>query len=235
MSRRSGAHPALATVAFGILALPLVVEWVQWRASREGLPEDVRTADTVLVLGCPSRASGALHPLQAWRSEVGARSLSAAAGSRLIFTGGAGPGEVSEADVMARYACDVLGVAPERIHRETTSRTTWQNLEFSLPLLEGGSTIAIASSPVHAWRARRYLARQRPDLAERLVRADDYRFGERWRLKAATLAYDVARSLRLRLGGAPLTERVDLRRLRAGDVPPARTTCRPTVPANRRC
>ena len=49
--------------------------------------------------------------------------------------------------------------------------------------------IAIASTPLHAARARRYLARQRPDLAGRLTSADDYRFGERWPLKVTTVGY----------------------------------------------
>ena len=38
--------------------------------------------------------------------------------------------------------------------------------------------IKIVSQPAHALKARAYLRRQRPDLAQRLVRADDYRPGE---------------------------------------------------------
>jgi uncharacterized SAM-binding protein YcdF (DUF218 family) len=174
------------------------VEAVHRTASRRGFA-DGRAAgepDVVLVLGCPSRPDGSLHPVQRWRTEIAVRT---APGARLVFSGYAGDGGRSEAVVMADHARNHLGVPPERIVLETQARNTWQNVGFSLGELERGSRLAIASSPVHALRARRYLLRVRPDLALRLVPAADYRFGERWGWKALTALYDAARSLTLRL------------------------------------
>jgi hypothetical protein len=38
--------------------------------------------------------------------------------------------------------------------------------------------VKVASNSLHAERARAYLWKQRPDLAQHLVDADDHRFGE---------------------------------------------------------
>lgn len=177
------------------------VELLQWAASRRGFPRVPRPGadgpDVVLVLGSPPRADGGLHPLQEWRVDIAVRSRTSAR-TRLVVSGGGPAGRVSEAEVMGRYARS-LGVPAELVALETRSRNTWQNVAFSLPLLEGARTIAVASSPTHAARARRYLLRQRPDLAARLVPADDFRLGERPRWKATTLAYGVARSVHRRL------------------------------------
>ncbi|WP_432561241.1 YdcF family protein [Kineococcus sp. SYSU DK003] len=173
------------------------MELVHRVAASAGFPGSRRgEPDVVLVLGNPSRRNGSLHPVQRWRTEIAARTSSTAV---LVFSGyarGRGP---SEAAVMAAYAHDALGVAAQRIRREESARSTWENVALSLADLDGAQRIAIASSPLHALRARRYLARQRPDLAARLVPAADYRAGERWGWKAASLLYDVARSLRLRV------------------------------------
>jgi hypothetical protein len=151
--------------------------------------------DVVLVLGCPARRDGSVHPMQRWRTEIAARTSDRAL---LVFSGYAGTGGPSEAAVMAGYARDVLAVAPHRIRLEESARSTWQNVEFSLSDLTGADRLAIASSPVHALRARRYLVQQRPDLARRLVPAADYRLGERWWWKAMTVGYDVVRSVTIR-------------------------------------
>ena len=134
--------------------------------------------------------------MQRWRTEIAVRT---APGGRLVFSGYAGDRDRSEAAVMAEHAVDVLGVPAERIALETAACNTWQNVEFTLDELQRGERVAIASSPLHALRARRYLLQQRPDMARRLVPAADYRFGERWNWKALTAVYDVLRSLKFRL------------------------------------
>lgn len=70
---------------------------------------------------------------------------------------------------------------------EDRSTTTWENMTNVIPLLEDVDRIKIVSQPAHALKARAYLRRQRPDLAEKLVRADDYRLGE-WMLAKPLLA-----------------------------------------------
>jgi hypothetical protein len=78
---------------------------------------------------------------------------------------------------MADYAKSVLEF-DGTVLLEEQSATTWENITNVIPLLEDVDHIKIASQPAHALKARAYLRRQRPDLAERLVRADDYRPGE---------------------------------------------------------
>lgn len=70
---------------------------------------------------------------------------------------------------------------------EDQSTTTWENIANVIPLLEDADRIKIASQSAHALKARAYLRRQRPDLAERLVRADDYHPGE-WMVAKPLLA-----------------------------------------------
>lgn len=188
----------------------LVVEAAHRIASRRGFPVGGGSGapDVVLVLGCPSRPDGSLHPLQRWRTEIAVRT---APGARLVFSGYAGDRDRSEAAVMADHARDDLGVPGDRIVLETAARNTWENVELTLGELQWGGRVAVASSPLHALRARRYLLQQRPDLARRLVPAADYRFGERWRWKALTLLYDVLRSVTFRLRVDRTEETSDVR------------------------
>ncbi|WP_210744733.1 ElyC/SanA/YdcF family protein [Nocardia flavorosea] len=72
---------------------------------------------------------------------------------------------------------------------EEQSSSTWQNIAFAIPYLEGADRIKIVSLPVHAEKARRYLAQQRPDLAQRLTRGADYRFAEWMPLKPLVTLY----------------------------------------------
>jgi uncharacterized SAM-binding protein YcdF (DUF218 family) len=89
---------------------------------------------------------------------------------------------------MARYAITERGYRGE-IVLEDESRSTWENVENAIPLIDGFERIKIVSNPFHAEKARLYLARQRPDLAVRLVRGADYRFGEWMPLKVVFAAY----------------------------------------------
>lgn len=190
-------RPAALVAAVGLVGVA-VVEVAQWRSSRTGFPAGaarVPDPDVVLVLGCPSLPGARLHPMQQWRVDIGVRSLGT---GRLVLTGGAPDGIPSEAAVMGRYA-RALGVPASRVVLEERSRNTWQNVAFAVPHLLDARSIAVASAPSHAARARRYLARQRPDLAARLVPADDYRPGERLDWKVATLAYGLARAVHRRL------------------------------------
>jgi len=187
--------PRAVPVLAAALTVLTGVEALHWWASRRHFPPagpHPPGDDVVLVLGSPSTPEGDLHPLQQWRTDIAVRSLHGPR-ARLVFSGGAPEGARSEAAVMAEYAHDVLGVPRARIALETRARSTWENVANSLPLLEGAGTVRIASAPTHAARGRRYLARMRPDLARRLAPCDDYRVGERWREKAASLAYGAAR------------------------------------------
>ncbi|MCC3650878.1 YdcF family protein [Streptomyces sp. S07_1.15] len=171
MRRRTGlAIAGSATLAWG--------EWLNWRWSRALVGNGGGGAEAVVVLGYRNPQAGA-NVINRWRVRAGIRSLTAgrARGTRLIFSGGATSGGAAEAQVMADYATSVLGF-DGTVLLEDRSGTTWENITNVIPLLEDVDRIKIASQPAHALKARAYLRRQRPDLAERLVRADDYRPGE---------------------------------------------------------
>jgi len=72
---------------------------------------------------------------------------------------------------------------------EEGSTSTWENVANVLHLIDTADQIKIVSNPMHALKARAYLLRQRPDLADRLTRGNDYRFGEWFPLKPLLAAY----------------------------------------------
>lgn len=94
----------------------------------------------------------------------------------MIFSGGAVAGAAPEAELMAEYARNRGYLGP--VELETFSRSTRENVEYVVPLLERAERIKIVSNPIHAAQARSYLLQIRPDLAARLARGADYRFGE---------------------------------------------------------
>lgn len=129
------------------------------------------------MLGYKNRGTRANY-VNRYRVRAGLRSQEPSATlSVLVFCGGAVASDISEAELMARYARDERGyTGPIRLDRD--SSTTWENIQNAIPLVEDADTIKIVSNSLHAEQARAYLWQLRPDLAERLVRAQDYRFGE---------------------------------------------------------
>jgi uncharacterized SAM-binding protein YcdF (DUF218 family) len=162
-------------------------EWMNWRWSRALVGHSEGPAEAVVVLGFRNPGATA-NLVNRWRVRAGIRSVAAdkARGTRVIFSGGAVGGGAAEARLMADYAKSVLGFDGS-VLLEEESGTTWENITNVIPLLEDVDRIKIASQPAHALKARAYVRRQRPDLAERLVRADDYRPGE-WILVKPLLA-----------------------------------------------
>lgn len=177
MLRRTAAIAAevLVAAASGVLAWG---ELLHWRASRRGLgdarPDAGRQA--VVVLGYRNAGTRA-NLINRGRVRAGIRSVDTrAAESVLVLCGGAVAGGISEAQIMAAEARRQGYTGPIRL--ETRSRTTWENIAFAAPLIENAERIAVVSDSMHAEFAREYLHEQRPDLAARLVRGSDYRFGE---------------------------------------------------------
>ncbi len=144
-------------------------------------------SEAVVVLGYQNPQATA-NFINRWRVRAGIRSIAAdgVRGSRVIFSGGTTSGGAAEAELMADYAKTVLAF-DGTVLLEDESTTTWENITNVIPLLEDVDRIKIASQPAHALKARAYLRRQRPDLAKRLVRADDYRPGE-WMVAKPLLA-----------------------------------------------
>ncbi|MFF1557029.1 YdcF family protein [Streptomyces sp. NPDC058279] len=171
MRRRTRLALALAaTLTWG--------EWLNWRWSRTLVGNREGDSEAVVVLGYRNPQTTA-NFVNRRRVRIGIRSVHAdhPRDSRLIFSGGATGGGTTEARLLADYAKSVCGF-DGTVFLEDHSATTWENIANVIPLLEDVDRIKIASQPAHALKARAYLRRQRPDLAERLVRADDYRPGD---------------------------------------------------------
>lgn len=191
------ARAAVAAVAVAVLG----AEATHALVARSWPARLVRGRSTgLIVLGCPTSRHGRLSASQRWRVDIARRSLAAvgsASSVRVVFTGAAWKNGRAEAAAMAGHARE-LGMPEESIVVEDGSHTTWENIAFSLPLLEDVEQLAVVSDPLHAARGRRYLLAQRPELAGRLARADDYLAFERLPLKVASLAYEVPRVAWLR-------------------------------------
>lgn len=144
-------------------------------------------SEAVVVLGFRNPQATA-NFINRWRVRAGLRSVVAdhMRDTRVIFSGGPTSTGAAEAQLMADYAKSVLGF-DGTVFLEDHSRTTWENVTNVIPLLEDVDRIKIVSQPAHALKARAYLRRQRPDLAERLVLAADYRPGE-WLIVKPLLA-----------------------------------------------
>jgi uncharacterized SAM-binding protein YcdF (DUF218 family) len=187
-------------VIVGLFGLAAWGEFVHWRSSRaqahERLP--ART-EAVVVLGYRNIRGDRANAMNRWRVRAALRSIDPAlASSILVCSGAGGAASMSEAALLARYAMVERGFTGT-VQLEERSRSTWENVENVIPLIEHVDQIKIVSNPLHAQKARLYLRHQRPDLAERLVRAADYRLGEAWPIKPLFALYglrDLARSRR---------------------------------------
>ncbi|MEU3369244.1 YdcF family protein [Streptomyces sp. NPDC006660] len=180
MRRRLG----LAIVGAAALAWG---EWVNWRWSRALVGSGTGASEAVVVLGFRNPQPTA-NFINRWRVRAGIRSVAAdgPGPTRVIFSGGVTGTGAPEAQLMADYAKAALSY-DGTVLLEDRSTTTWENITNVIPLLEDVDRIKFASQPAHALKARAYLRRQRPDLAERVVRADDYRPGE-WMIGKPLLA-----------------------------------------------
>lgn len=134
----------------------------------------------VLVLGYPSRADGSPDPTQRARIVAGVEAYRRNRCERVVISGGAAHNASIEAEVMARLAMD-HGIPAAAITLENRAQNTWQNVEYSLPLLDGFAHLFVASDTLHAYRGRRYLCRQRPALCDRVAVAPAYEpFSRPW-------------------------------------------------------
>lgn len=182
-----------------VLAVGAVVllwgEVAHWRSStrRLGTREMPGGPDVTVVLGYKNRG-GRANLINRYRVRAALRSQQGSQEARLVLSGGSVGGAVPEAELMACYVRNQQGYRGELVI-EASSRSTWENIENVLPCLEDAGRIRIVSNSLHAEKGRAYLWTLRPDLAERLVKADEYRFGELILLKPV-MALIGARNLR---------------------------------------
>lgn len=128
------------------------------------------------------RAGLRSNGINRFRVCAGLRSIDPRArSSLLIFCGGVVAGRTSEALIVESFAREELGFTVRTV-REGQSTTTWENIANAIPIIDReltpATTISIVSNSHHAEKARDHLWQMRPDLARRLVRGGDYRFGE---------------------------------------------------------
>ena len=129
------------------------------------------------MLGFRNRGERANY-LNRYRVRAGLRSLDPdIKDSVLVLCGGGVGSDVSEAELMARYARNERGYEGQ-ILLDSESTTTWENIQNAIPLIEDMDSLKIVSNSLHAEKGRAYLWKLRPDLARRLRRAQEYRFGE---------------------------------------------------------
>ncbi|MFZ3587701.1 YdcF family protein [Bacillus sp. DJP31] len=114
------------------------------------LPPD--EADYLIVLGAKLNGEDMSLALQ-YRVEVALIYLERNPQTKVIVSGGQGPGEViTEAEAMARYFL-TEGIRKDRIIKEDKSTTTYENLLFSKKYIKGGGPLVIVSNDFHLFRA----------------------------------------------------------------------------------
>lgn len=123
-----------------------------WATRRFG-----RAVDAVVVLGSGLGGGERVTPLLAGRLERGRavyeKSVAAGRTPVLVVSGGKGDEEhLAEADAMGNWLVE-RGFDDEALLRESQSRDTEQNLEFSAQMLEGRGDVVVATSNYHAFRA----------------------------------------------------------------------------------
>lgn len=129
----------------------------------------------VVVLGY-GNGEGPINARNRWRTRVGLRSTTPGARTVLVLSGGSVHGSVPEARLLADHARSLGWDGPMLLDEESIS--TWENIRNVIPLLQDADRIVIASDPLHAERARAFLAQQSPQLAARLAPARNHRAGE---------------------------------------------------------
>jgi uncharacterized SAM-binding protein YcdF (DUF218 family) len=188
-----------ALVALAIAAsLALAAELVFWLGSRVAAQPAVAGDCAVLVLGYPSDADGSPNAVQLDRVAAGVAAFQRNHCDRLVISGGAAHNASVEAAVMARLATKA-GVAAASVVIEDRAKNTWQNVEFSLPFLDGFGHLFVASDTLHAFRGRRYLCRQRPGWCDRVAVAPAYEPLARPWWKVGAVLYELHAYVRDRL------------------------------------
>lgn len=182
----------LRTAAVVLTGTIAASEFAHWRSSKWYMPSHPPTSGpcALIVLGFPTRLNGEPHPVQIWRVDLAKRAFKALGASKVVFSGGPSKGRPAEAEAMAAYARRHW-LPPDTIAVETAAVSTWQNIQFSLPLVNNYARVAIVSDPLHAARARRYMRAQDLEVANRLVSAGEYRLLEHCWLKIAFVVHEM--------------------------------------------
>lgn len=145
----------LKFLALGLVLLVLYAAgqfaWLIWTYA--GTTSD-GPADAAMVLGAASEGN-APSPVFEERLRHAVDLYHRSRVSRLIITGGRGPGDALAESEVGRDWAVAHGVPAGVIYIETESHTTRQNFTFALPIIEreGIGKILLVSDPLHMRRA----------------------------------------------------------------------------------
>lgn len=193
-------HAAAALHARRVLAPIRSVPFDTGILARAGSDHRARPVAAVVVLGFANRRART-NTVNWWRARIALRTAQtfehAGYSVTLVCCGGAVRGDEPEAEHLARAVRRLGWTGP--VELDTTSRSTWKNIENALPFVADADRIVICSNGLHAEKAREYLRRQAPELAARLGPSRDYRPGERMLLKPLFAAVGLRKLAQLRV------------------------------------
>lgn len=115
-----------------------------------GEPSPGCPADTLLVMGA-AQYDGVPSPAFARRLDRALELYEAGCAGKILVTGGKRPGDrFTEGEAGVRYLA-ARGVPEGALLKETKSRSSFENLTFSLPLVEG-ERVLIVTDDLHTYR-----------------------------------------------------------------------------------
>ena len=155
---RPKAAKILTIILTAVVALGVAVVTVTGIVMVDSLSGDPDTeCDYIVVLGAKVNGTSPSRTLRE-RIDAAAEYLKAHPEAIAVVSGGQGPDEgISEAQCMLVGLTD-RGIDPGRIRLEDKATSTWENLNFSLDLIEGETgtrptTLGVVSSEFHLFRA----------------------------------------------------------------------------------
>lgn len=143
----------LRIVVGGFIAVSILI-FSMILTGESGSPPPGGRADCALVFGSAVYGWNTPGPSMKRRVSTVARLYQQGDIRRIVFTGGrTASTDQTEAEVMKQQSLE-LGIPASVITMENEAQSTWQNLEFSRPLLAGCSSVVAVSDGFHLARIR---------------------------------------------------------------------------------
>lgn len=127
MTRRSKLRDLVVVGVLGCLGLGIIAGYAAYRVWAQGLQDDQRPADAIVVMGA-AQYDGRPSPVFAARLEHAVELYRAGVAPRLVVTGGKADGDRTTEAATARAFAVARGVPPEMILGEDQSRTTLESI-----------------------------------------------------------------------------------------------------------
>ena len=147
------------TIACGLIALIGLIGFgaLVWRVNRQGLVDEARQVDVIVVLGAAVKADGQPGPNLQERVRHAVELYHAGFATRIICTGGE-RGHPSSAAAVACKMTQTQGIPPEALRLADGSWDTQTDARFAAEIMavEGWQTALLVTHPLHTYRARRF-------------------------------------------------------------------------------